>query len=293
MNIKTYLQTYARKLDLYLYEYLFEGADAQSLLDELGSYQHADGGFGAALEPDLRLPTSSVLATTVGLQYLVKADSLGGELAQKAIRYLLAVYDREGQRWVNIPPEADNYPRAPWWDYKSALKSAEWGNPSAEVLGYLLENVGVVNDQPFLEKLSERAVSRLQAIAEPEQHELKCYIRLYEHAGEELRAKLYDRLAAHITLLAKTSPEDSEGYVATPLTFVDSPDSPFADLFDKQVLIDNARFIQSKLVDGSHWEPVWEWGQFESDWAHAKADWSGKLSVENLCLLKAFGLHAS
>jgi hypothetical protein len=202
----------------------------------------------------------------------------------------VATYDDERQCWVNIPPEADAHPRAPWWNYKDVLKWAGWGNPSAEVLGYLLENAGTVNDQQFLDKTSEQAVSRLNAIVEPEQHEVKCYIRLYERAGKELQAKLHDRLAEHIIQLAKTDPKDWEGYVATPLTFVDSPDSAFAGLFDKQVLADNANFIKSKLVSGDHWEPAWEWGQFEDEWARAKKDWSGKLTVENLCLLKSFGL---
>jgi hypothetical protein len=288
MNTKTYMQTYARKLDLRLFEYLFEGADAQPVLDELRAYQNADGGFGKALEPDLRLPDSSVLATTVALQYLAKVEAHADEPIDKAIRYLVKSYDNSRQRWVNIPSTADEYPRAPWWDYKGALKWAEWGNPSAEVLGYLLQYADKVNDASLVATMSERAIQRLYEINEPEQHEVKCYIRLYQRTDKDLQAKLYDRLAAQIKELAKTDRKDWEGYVATPLTFVDSPNSPFADLFDKQVLSENAQFIKDKIVDGSHWEPTWEWGQFKEEWAQAKKDWSGKLTVENLELLKAF-----
>lgn len=290
MNVKLYLQTHARKLDLRLFEYLFESADAQPVLDELAAYQNDDGGFGNALEPDLRLPASSALATTIAFQYLAKVEADTGTLVDRAVGYFMASYDASKQRWVNIPSAADKYPRAPWWNYDQ-IEWAGWGNPSAEILGYLLEYADKVNNPALLAKLSEQAIHRLQDIVEPEQHEVKCYIRLYERAGKELQAKLHDKLVAHITQLAKTTPKDWEGYVATPLTFVDSPDSPFADLFDKQVLMDNANFIKSKLVGGNHWEPAWEWGQFQNEWAKAKQDWSGKLTIENLSLLKAFGVQ--
>lgn len=74
MHPKPYLEQYARKLDLYLYEYLFEGADSAPVLKELSVYQNADGGFGHALEADLRLPNSSALATTIALQYLSRIN---------------------------------------------------------------------------------------------------------------------------------------------------------------------------------------------------------------------------
>jgi len=141
--------------------------------------------------------------------------------------------------------------------------------------------------------VSEQAIRRLDEITDPEQHEVKCYIRLYQRADRDLQAKLYDRLAAQIKALAKTDPKDWKGYVATPLTFIDSPDSPFAGLFAKQVLINNANFIKDRIIDGGHWEPAWEWGRFEKEWAQAKQDWSGKLTVENLELLKAFGVKVN
>ncbi len=286
MNPETYLQTNARKLDLRLFEYLFEGADAQPVLKELATYQNADGGFGNALEPDLRLPDSSALATTVAFQYLDKIKVSDNELVDKAIGYLVSSYDDLKQRWVAIPPTADKYPRAPWWNYKEVLEWADWGNPSAEILGYLLQHARKVNDPAFLERISQQAIKHLHKITEPEQHEVKCYIRLYEHADTKLQAKLYDRIAAHIKKLAKTDPKSWKGYVATPLTFIESLDSPFADLFDKQILLHEAEHIYKRVINDSHWEPTWKWGRFEKEWSKAKKEWSGKLTVENSTLLK-------
>lgn len=290
MAIKAYLQQHARKLDLRIFEHLFEGAPVQAVLDELKTFQNADGGFGKALEPDLRLPASSVLATTLALQYLAKLDHDAKELVSRAIAYLVEAYNQSQQRWVNIPPEADKYPRAPWWDYQGARTGPEWGNPSAEVLGYLLQYASSVKDEKFLEKVTQQALQRLDAVTEPEQHEVKCYIRLYELADTQLQARLHDRIAAHIKQLAKTDEKEWEGYVATPLTFIESPDSPFADVFDASTLRKNTEYLHKQMITGDHWEPTWEWGQFEVEWAQAKQDWSGKLTVDNLIVLKNFGL---
>lgn len=290
MQYKSYLQKHARKLDLYLYEHLFESAGSTPIISELSTYQNPDGGFGNALEPDLRLPDSSVLATTVAFQYLSQIDiGTNHAMINNAIRYLLSTHDNARNGWVNIPTTADKYPRAPWWSYESAKSSVEWGNPSAEVLGYLLKYANDA-DAGLIRKLSERALSRLSEIDEPEPHEIKCYIRLYESAGQELQELLYELIAKHIMLVTKTNPKDWQGYVSKPLTFINSPTSPFTNLFEENLLLENAQFLQKQVIDNNHWEPTWEWGRFYNDWAKAKQEWSGKITVENLQILKAFGL---
>ena len=119
MDIESYLQQHARKLDLSLYEYLFGGESAQLVLSELATYQNTDGGFGKALEPDVRLPDSSALATVIAFQYLslinVSADD---GLVSNAIRYLMDSYDNTNHGWTNLPSEAERFPRAPCWNYE-------------------------------------------------------------------------------------------------------------------------------------------------------------------------------
>ena len=62
-----FLKAEARPLDRALFEHRFEKAPAQVVLNALDAYQNEDGGFGRALEADLRTPTSSALATGHGL----------------------------------------------------------------------------------------------------------------------------------------------------------------------------------------------------------------------------------
>ena len=67
---KQYITTNARPLDKALFEFEFNNGSPQTVLDILKTYQNDDGGFGNALESDLRMNESSVLATTVALQYV-------------------------------------------------------------------------------------------------------------------------------------------------------------------------------------------------------------------------------
>src|SRR5688572_15975528 len=98
MQTKEYLKKYGRKLDLRLYECLFEKANQTLVLEELAKFQNADGGFGNALEPDVRAPGSSALATTVAFQYLSKINAKPNELTYKAIRYLVDSYEQDKRR---------------------------------------------------------------------------------------------------------------------------------------------------------------------------------------------------
>lgn len=290
MTIKEYLENHARTLDLSLYKYYFENGDSNAVLKKLEAYQNGDGGFGNALEPDLRMPESSVLATTVAFQYLsqigVEAKNI---IAQRALQYLMESYDNTRIGWINISPSADNYPRAPWWEYDSSKASDEWGNPSAEVLGYLLK-YPANKDSELVRVLSKQAVQRLQQIDTPEPHEIKCFIRLYESSGQGLQDKLYGLLSKHIKKVTEENPKNWLGYVSTPLTFITSPSSPFANLFNESLLKENAKFIKAQIINNDHWEPNWEWNQFDDDWLKAKQEWSGKITVDNLKMLRDFGL---
>jgi len=64
-----FLLTEARPLDGALFKHRFEAEPAAQVLAELGRYQNADGGFGQALEPDLRTTSSSPLCTGIGLHH--------------------------------------------------------------------------------------------------------------------------------------------------------------------------------------------------------------------------------
>src|SRR5262249_22245660 len=124
---------------------------------------------------------------------------------------------------------------------------------------------------------------------EPDFHELLCYMRLYQQADRPLQTGIYEPLAGLIPKAANSSPNEWGSYVATPLTFIKTPDSPFINLFDRKLIRANLDHLERSIVNGDHWEPTWDWGgDYPEAWRQAKQAWSGKLTVESMMVLGAF-----
>ena len=290
-----FIFTSARTLEQARFAYYFRGGAAEAVYAELARYQNPDGGFGHALEPDLRLPESSALATTVGLQILRDlATPEAHPLVQGALRYLLTTYDADLQRWPIIPPAAREAPHAPWWDYDDELPQ-RFGhflaNPRAEILGYLYDYAGLVPKE-LLQQLTEVVLSHLQNLPEEmEMHDLLCNIRLLETTAlpEEARATLLRRLTPVVDRTVAREPSSWEDYGLQPLTVVSSPDSPVAAMLEEAVDRNLDYAIEHQQADGAWW-PNWSWGDtFPEAWPTAEREWKGVITVDTLRQLQAFG----
>lgn len=289
-KISTYLTHNARPLDLALYDFHFNGGDTRAVLKRLATYLNPDGGFGNALEPDLRLPQSTALATWMAFRVMdevgIAADN---ELLRRGLRYLIDSYDPSRPGWAIVRPEVDGYPHAPWWEYKAAMAGFGWGNPSAELLGFLIK-YGNTNTADMVQALSQRAVARIQEVDPSDFHEVFNFKSLYELAGDDLRQQLQKPLERLILRAVSTNPDEWKAYSAPPLRFITSPSDPFARLFGKEIIHENLDFLNNSMVNGDHWELNWDWsGAYPTDWVIAKKEWSGQLTVRNLVTLHAFG----
>src|SRR5262249_1264742 len=123
----------ARLLDRRLFEFRFRGRSGDAVWAALQAYQNEDGGFGNALEPDLRSPDSQPVPVQHALEIM---DLLGmsEERAGRACEYLVTITTEEG----GVPfvlPSAHAYPRAPWWNSDDPPIASL--NPTAAIAGLL------------------------------------------------------------------------------------------------------------------------------------------------------------
>ena len=249
-----FLKYKARPLEAALYAHEFEEASADEALAALAAFQNEDGGFGHALEPDVQTAVSSVYATTVALQTLrqLGADS-SQPLVQGAMRFLVAQFDAEQKRWPMLPPEAEESPRAPWWN-EVGLGKGFGGfliNPRAEVVGYLWEHQSLVPT------------------------DLKTVV---------LQQFVYDAKAQIVT-----DPAGWQGYGLQPLDIITSPQSPLYAEMQEAVDANLTFMVGQQQADGA-WHPAWSWGeQFAETWPKAKQAWSGFLTLNKLRVLRYFG----
>lgn len=296
--IYRYLTANARPVDVALHNFHFNNGPQQAVIEALVAYQNEDGGFGKGIEPDFQLPDSSSLGTTLAFQYLAKLEKPETtDLVRGGITYLLQTYDHQKNSWGIVPKKVNTYPHAPWWDYERSQQGFGWGNPGAEILGYLLRYRALVQDTALVNTIAQRALGRLNELTEQEEpdfHELLCYVRLYQQADQELQTQIYQPLANLITKVVNLNSKEWGSYVATPLTFIKTPDSPFISLFNHELIAANLDHLKQTIVNGDHWEPTWDWGDdYPEAWVHAKRAWSGKLTVENMMVLKAFERYRS
>jgi hypothetical protein len=290
---RRFVETAARPLEIARFHHHFERASEESVLAALKEYRNADGGFGHALEPDLRAAESSALCTSIAFQVLRSTGAKpDGVVIPAGIRYLLETLDREKWHWRIIPRSAGQSPHAPWWnqaDHEDVFDRFSL-NPTAEILGYLYDCQPQIPGG-ITTHVSDRVINHLSGLEKIDMHELLCCLRLLktktlpEDARDQIRRQLTRFIGAAVT----RDPEQWTGYNLRPLQVADDPGSPFMAGLEEDAAANLDYEISSQNRDGS-WTPTWTWGNaFPEDWAKAQREWSGIITLDKLLLLKRFG----
>ncbi|MFJ6997988.1 hypothetical protein [Streptomyces sp. NPDC003090] len=103
----------ARVLEQRRFAYHFLGGDADAVEAALAPYANEDGGYGHALEPDVRGPVSQPLHTAHALRVLDSIGRCGGPRVERVCRYLTGVSTHAGALPA-IHPSVRGYPVAPF-----------------------------------------------------------------------------------------------------------------------------------------------------------------------------------
>lgn len=289
---RQFIETQARPLDVARFRFHFEGGSPEEVVTQLRPFQNPDGGFGHALEPDLRTTQSSALCTTIAFQILQEVgirsvkDHIPG-----AIEYLTASYNPDLRTWRIVPPSCDDAPHAPWWTQKGREEFFDRFslNPTAEILGFLIAHRASVSPE-LISGLIEVILSHLSTATQIEMHDFLCVLRLAE--SEEIPREIKDQVLSHLDRFLDTvvnrDPFQWESYVLRPLQVADHPGAYFSSRL-KDVLEKNLEYeICRQKKDGS-WPPNWSWGEdYPTDWERARVEWSGVLTLEKVLLLKRY-----
>jgi hypothetical protein len=297
-RVRQFLKTQARPLDRAMFEYLFETASVESVIAELAHFQNEDGGFGRGLEPDLRTPSSSALATGIGLRMLEELRcSTDHPMVRKAVSYLLATFDHQTKVWRVVPHDTNAFPHAPWWHDEDGSLARTFDDfliiPRAEIVG-LLHHFSPLVPADWLNDLTERTVADIEAIealGTGGGDDLSYALSLAEteELPQHFRRRLIARIRAITPAVVSRDPQEWDTYCISPLKLASSPQSIVADLLwdDLQVHLDYQ--IDHQTPEGT-WDPVWTWGDFYPGvWEQAKLEWRGHLTLNTLITLQAFG----
>src|ERR1700677_1640572 len=135
---RAFVDEHARPLDAALLRHGLGEGPSEAALVALIAFQNGDGGFGHGLEPDMRSPASTAIATSIGMRLLARIGAPAHHpTVVGAIEWLADAMDAEGGVWPIVGPDVALAPHAPWWTWSEGL-AANWNgfrfNPTAEIL---------------------------------------------------------------------------------------------------------------------------------------------------------------
>jgi hypothetical protein len=294
---RLFLRDQARLLDKALFKYRFENASSQQVIAELGKYQNSDGGFGHGLEPDMRTPGSSSLATGLGLQILKEVGcSSEHPMVRQAIDYIVENYNQQLVGWRVVPGDANEYPHAPWWhDDNGSLAEAFDGYriiPRAQIAGLLVDYSDLVLES-WLDELLRTSVDHIvnvDKLGTGGGDDLLYASQLAETRGlpEDLRKPLRERILLVAPGVISRNPDEWASYAITPLKVAPSPDSIAADTIRDEIEMHLDYQIENQSPEG-FWRPTWSWGDLFPDvWKRVEVEWQAHLTLETLTSLRDY-----
>lgn len=293
------LNKIARPLECAMFDVIINNGSINKYLEELKKFQLDDGGFGFAIEPDLRLASSCPISTSVGIRNALKFEKHPASIVivKKALEYLVKAYDKDRIGWYAGGKEINDYPHSPWWhwqeDKKMTAIDENWGNPSAELLGYILSYEEYAVGFNF-ELIRKKAIENIYSITDfVSFHELYCYAYLIEKVDNDFTSSLLPRVEEGISVLVeKDSGSFYRSYAPTPLDFINKKEFTYG--ISKKLIDLNLDILIERLEQETLLTPHWDWNDeiYKGNMESARNEWKGILTVQAIEKLMVFNRMA-
>jgi hypothetical protein len=291
-----FIEAKARPLERALFAFRIDGGPSTRVIAELSRFANEDGGFGHALEPDVRTPASSALATALALRTLEDIDCVADHpLVRGAVDWLVSTYDPEARVWRVVPIDTNDHPHAPWWHDEDGSLARTFNGfqiiPRALIVG-LLRRFGQHIPTDWLDEVTEstvRYVEDVDVLGSGGGSDLEYVVHLAQtdalpNCYEE---RLIARIREAIPQVVVRDPAKWSTYCITPLRAAPSPDSVGAELIRADLQQHLDFLIDRQSIEGA-WDPTWTY-EYPPEWAVARQEWRGILTLEALTTLEAFG----
>ncbi|MEU6915567.1 hypothetical protein ACFY78_29795 [Streptomyces olindensis] len=203
----------ARVLEQRLFAHHFRGGAADPVETALDAYRNDDGGYGHALEPDLRGPVSQPLHTAHALRVLDAVGRCAGQRVERMCRYLTSVSTADGALPA-IHPSQRAYPTAPFVpvvdDPPSDLLA------TGPVVGLLHRNEVW---HAWLFRATDFCWQAVESLEKSHPYEIEAAVAFLDSAPDRTRAEAAaDRLGRLVRAqgLAALDPENLDAYPVSP-----------------------------------------------------------------------------
>lgn len=285
-----FMATHARTLDRRRFHELMSGPSRpEAVVRALDAYRNPDGGYGWALEPDLRSPESQPAGALHAFEVLEEIAPVTVPQTGALCDWLESISLPDG----GIPfalPVTDPSGCAPWWIGADSSTSSLHITCAVAVAAHRVGRIdAAVATHPWLKKASAYCIDAIERTKEPG-HTLEL---LYAVQFLDAVYETEPRAPAELARLAAFIPESgavhvqggTEEEMVRSLDFSPFPDRPARAMFSPELIAaDLARLSNLQGADGG-W-PV-EWATASPA---AVLEWRGYLTDRAIRLLSRNGL---
>jgi hypothetical protein len=278
-----FVATHGRVLEWRRLRFLLGDCSAAEVLAALDAYRNSDGGYGWALEPDLRSATSQPVAAMQALEVLADIGDTTSSRPVEICDWLTDHTLPDGGVPFALPYD-DKEGSAPHWLSADSLTSslmmtAQLAAQAHRIAGHRADVAG----HPWLVAATAYCVAAIDRVtAAPHAYELMFALRFLDAAANRVPRRLIDRLVQYV---ATDGPTPVSGGTADEvmhlIDFTPYADGPVRAAFpEKAVEADLNRLAGEQRPDGG-WTVT-----FDSYGPAAALEWRGYTTVQAVATLK-------
>ncbi len=270
----------ARLLERVIFEHHFYEGSADRVRSALRAYQAEDGGFGNALEPDLRGPDSQPIPVEFALRTMYDWNIRAPEIAYKACDFIAAHCDLT-HGIPDVFASARKYPHA------AHMGGTSLQQPNVDRLVGL---VGMLNWQgishPWLPGAVEACLNNITTTHYTDAHVIHTAFCLVESVPQDSHAdELFSHLAAELLkadFFILEAPVKTYGL--TPLIFAPFPTSYCRRIFTDAQINGHLDDLASQQQPDGGWPISWTPPSEMARW-----EWRAQRTLLALATLRAYG----
>ena len=269
-----YVWSTARVLEQRRFELLFgSNGDAGAVKAALEPYRTPDGGYGYALEPDGRGPTSQPPHIWTALEVLEELGERDPGLGD----HLLALSAPDGGLPVALPT-LEPWPRAPWWGIGT----------EGTLLATALVFAHFHAEHPWAAQAEAFCWNAVDALDRTHPYEVEAAITFLDAASDRPRAEAAAERIGRLVReqrLVGTQPEGyTVGEIHHPHDFAKHPDSLARRWFGDDEIEASLDHLAAQQRGHGGWPVTW------AIWTPAiEIEWSGVVTIAALKILRAYG----
>jgi hypothetical protein len=286
-----FMAGHARVLDRRRFQLLTGDAYPSAVLAALDAYRNPDGGYGWALEADLRSTESQPGAALHAFEVL---DDIAPATAPQAVTLCdwLASVSLSDAGLPFALPITDAAGCSPWWTQADPTTSSLHITAAVTAAAHRVAvHDPAVAKHPWLAEATGYCLAAIQGITDaPHALELAFAMQFLDavHETHPEAAALLDRLAQHIPASGLLHVEGgTEEEAMRPLDFAPIPDRPVRALFSQGVISAELQRLSDQQQDDGGWTV-----DFASSSPAAALEWRGYMTVRAVSILQRnFGIN--